>query len=235
MLIDPHGAAAPAPDADRISRLTLPGRAGAHHPSARAADLALIARAPDGFLDTTHFDTVRFPPPDWAATVMARVCVDGAQAYSPYRGHATVRAAVARNTGALLGIPVDPDANVLLVPGTQAGLFATLSALADVEKGVALTAPDYLFNERILRFLGVKVVYVPLHLGGNAGPSPDLDALEAAFRAGVSLFVFSHPNNPTGSVYAPEAIAAIARLAVQYDVTVWWTNFMPAYFTMGPK
>jgi hypothetical protein len=35
--------------------------------SARRADIALLAKAPANFLDATHFDIVRFPPPPWTA------------------------------------------------------------------------------------------------------------------------------------------------------------------------
>jgi hypothetical protein len=39
-----------------------------------------LAKAPANFLDTTHFDTVRFPPPPWATEQFARAAGDGALA-----------------------------------------------------------------------------------------------------------------------------------------------------------
>ena len=53
----------------RVSALRLPGRVKG---SARQADRELLAQAPRDFLDTTHFDTVRFAPPDWAIEAFAR-------------------------------------------------------------------------------------------------------------------------------------------------------------------
>ncbi|MBI1415651.1 MAG: aminotransferase class I/II-fold pyridoxal phosphate-dependent enzyme [Limimaricola sp.] len=207
-------------DPDQITRLRIPGSPGADHASARAADLALIAQAPEGFLDTTHFDTVRFPPPPWAADVFDAAQRDGAMAYSPYRGHLPVREAVARNVSGLMGMDLHADENIVLVPGTQAGLFATLSALVGAEDKVALATPDYLFSGRILSFLGADITHVPLLAGGNAGPGPDMAALAAAFAGGARLFVFSHPNNPTGAVFSAETLAEIARLAIAADATV---------------
>ncbi|MDF2811873.1 MAG: Aspartate aminotransferase [Microvirga sp.] len=189
--------------------------------SAREADLRLIAKAPDGFLDTTHFDTVRFPPPEWAHEVFARAAQDGEMAYSGYRGHPHVLRAVAENLASFLDAEIDPERQLILTPGTQAGLFGALSALTSPGDRVALGCPEYLFSERILRFLGADVAPVPLHTFGNESPSPDLRALEAEFRdKGVKLFVFSHPNNPTGAVYNRETLSTIARLAIHYDVTV---------------
>ncbi len=200
----------------RIARLKLPGRA-AGAASVRDADLALIAQAPDGFLDTTHFDTVRFAPPPWAQEVFVAALRDGERAYSPYRGHADVRDAVAANVSALLGMEVDGARHVILTPGTQAGLLAAISSLADSGGTVALASPEYLFDERMLRFLDIEIARVPILI--DAG-TPDLEALEAAFRNGARVFVFSHPSNPTGLVYSADTIGAIADLARKYDACV---------------
>ena len=203
----------------RLEDLQLPGRVHGRL-SARAADLRLIATAPAGFLDTTHFDTVRFPPPEWALEAFQRAAVDGDMAYSGYRGHPHVLAAVAENLSGFLSAKVEP-AELILTPGTQAGLFGALSALVSPGDRVALGCPEYLFSERILRFLGAQIAPIAIETFGNVAPSPDLGALEAEFRdRGTRLFLFSHPNNPTGAVYDQPTIAAIARLCVSYDVTV---------------
>lgn len=205
----------------RITQLQVPGRAGTNHSSAREADLSLIAKAPKGFLDTTHFDTVRFPPPPWAADDFAAALEDGDNAYSPYRGNQQVLAEVAKNVSNFLGRPIDPSQNLILTPGTQAGLFSALGSLVEPGTRVALFTPEYLFSERILRFFGADIGAVPLTLEGPDGPTPDLDALEQEFAThGARVLVFSHPNNPTGSVYSAATIAAIADLCKRYDVTV---------------
>lgn len=200
--------------------LQVPGRAAPEHASARAADLSLLALAPDGFLDTTHFDTVRFPPPEWAASAFATAAADGENAYSPYRGNQQVLAELARNVSGFLGIELDPARDLIITPGTQAGLFAAIGSLVEKGTRVALFNPEYLFSERILRFYGAEIGSVPIILDDPAGPTPDLAALEREFAGGTKLLVFSHPNNPTGAVYSAETIAAIARLCLRHDVTV---------------
>ena len=49
---------------------------------------------------------------------------------------------------------------------------------------------------------------------------PDLGQLEAAFKAGAEVLVFSTPNNPTGVVTPEDTITEIARLAAEHNVTV---------------
>lgn len=206
--------------AQRIHRLQLPERAPSTSDSARQADRDLLAAAPAGFLDTTHFDTIRFPPPSWAHDVFAHAADDGALAYTGYRGHPEVLASVAEVTSDFLGIPVDPERHVLLTPGTQAGLFATMASLVDDGDTVVLVDPDYLFSERILRFLNAQVAHIRLSTT-PAGATLDLDALETLLATRhPRLLVLSHPNNPTGAVYPQKVLQRIAELAHHHDLTI---------------
>ena len=205
--------------ARRVHNLELPGRAGSEFASARAADRHILGSAPRPFLDTTHFDTVRFPPPHWAHTAFANAAADGSLAYTGYRGNRDVLYDVARNVSALLGVPIDPARELILTPGTQAGLFGALASLIDPGDEVLLFDPDYLFSERILRFLGATVHAVPLR--ESAAIEPNLEELEAVLnRTRPKLLVFSHPNNPTGAVYSPVTLRHIAELTVKFDVMV---------------
>lgn len=206
--------------ANRIRDLQLPERSFVAAPNVRAADLEILSLVPKNFLDTTHFDTVQFPPPDWALSAFSDAARQGELAYTGYRGHADVLAAVARNVSKFLNVPLAPDRNIALTPGTQAALFAVLASRVNPGDRVVVMDPDYLFTARIFRFLGADVAYAPLRLV-NGRYEPDLDFIEAEFRdRNARQLVFSHPNNPTGAVYRPETIAAMARLAVHYRVGI---------------
>jgi aspartate/methionine/tyrosine aminotransferase len=199
-----------------LERMHLPERTELIGMSVRAADRWVAAELAEDVQDTTHFDTVRFPPPDWALETFAAAARDGTLAYTPYRGSLPVREAVAAALSKRIGGNIDPDREVLLSPGTQAGLFALLGGLVSPGDTVVLFDPDYLFNERILRFLGARVRHVPL-IGDAGVGEPDLDVLRDELEAGASLVLFSHPNNPTGALYSDATIREIAALAAHYD------------------
>ena len=134
----------------------------------------------------------------------------------------------------LLGIPLDPERNILLTPGTQSGLFTALSALVESGDRVALMDPDYLFTARIVRFLGGEIGHVPIRLH-DGDPSPDLEMLEAEFvDNGTRVLVFSHPNNPTGAVYSAGVIARIAALVEKHGVTVLVDELYSRLIQEGP-
>jgi aspartate/methionine/tyrosine aminotransferase len=209
------------PEAERIEALKLPERLAIAAPNVRQADIELLSKAPRDFIDTTHFDTVRFPPPDSAVQRFQQAASDGSLAYTGYRGNADVLEEVARNISKFLGTTIDPRKNLILTPGTQAALFGALSARVNPGDRVAVMDPDYLFTARMLRFLGAEVGYVPLRLDGEGHYSPDLNVLEEEFSLRKAKhLVFSHPNNPTGAVYSRQTIASIAALARQYGVSV---------------
>ncbi|MBB4919195.1 pyridoxal phosphate-dependent aminotransferase [Streptosporangium saharense] len=210
----------PQRESRRLRATHLPERARYIGTSVREADLSLrLDGAGHGLLDTTHFDTVRFPPPDWALETFTRAAGDGELAYTAYRGDDAVRRACAGPVSELLGVEVDPGRNLVLTAGTQNGLFTTLSALVDDGDTVALADPEYLFVERMLRFLGANVVRVGM-IDGPDGPQLDLDALEEVARDGVKLLLTSNPNNPTGSVYTEATVRGLAGLAVRHDFLV---------------
>jgi aspartate/methionine/tyrosine aminotransferase len=103
--------------------------------------------------------------------------------------------------------------------GTQAGLFGALASLIDPGDEVLLFDPDYLFCERILRFLGAAIYPISLNDAGSI--EPNLDALETVLnRTRPKLLVFSHPNNPSGAVYPPRTLQRIAELAVKFNFMV---------------
>src|SRR6185312_2721710 len=209
-----------AADSLRLQRTHLAERSALLGMSVREADRSLgLNGAGAGLLDTTHFDTVRFPPPDWALPTFAAAAADGELAYTAYRGGDEVRRVCARSISGLLGVDVDPSRNLALTAGTQAGLFAVLGALVDEGDVVVLADPEYLFVERMLRFLGAEVVRLPF-VDTPTGPELDLDRLETLSARGIRLLLTSNPHNPTGAVLGPEAIARLARIAVRDDFLV---------------
>ena len=108
---------------------------------------------------------MRFPPPDWALRSFVEAASDGALAYTGYRGNPEVLALVSDALAGFTGEQFDPNSELMLTPGTQAGLFGALAAIVGDGDNVLLFDPDYLFSERMLRFLGANVHHVPLTEG----------------------------------------------------------------------
>ncbi len=173
-------------------------------------------------VDFSHGDVDAFTPTPGAFELFgAGGRAGGTQAYTEYRGDPGIREILAPRLSAFTGAPVDAREGLLLAPGTQGALFLSLASTVGRGTKVAVVQPDYFANRKIVEFLEAEMVPVPLDYGtaeGRAGI--DLDRLEAAFREGVEVFLFSNPNNPAGVIYSASEIEAIASLAGRYGVTV---------------
>ena len=174
-------------------------------------------------VDFSHGDVDAHKPiPGSLETFVEGYVVGGGhQAYTEYRGKANIRQYLADQLATFSGAPVDPDSEIILTPGTQGALFLAMGALIARGDKVAIIEPDYFANRKLVEFFDGELVPVPIHWKKVERYSGlDLAALEQAFQSGVKVFLYSNPNNPTGVTYSPEEVAAIGRLAKQYNVAV---------------
>ena len=173
-------------------------------------------------VDFSHGDVDAFPPTPGAVEAWNKGYeAGGQQAYTEYRGTSSIRDGVAARLARFTGAPISGNQELIITPGTQGALFLALGAVVDRHTKVAVVQPDYFANHKLVKFFGGEVVPITLnYLNTPADNGPDLDQLEAAFKNGTKVFVFSNPNNPTGQVYSNEAINSIASLANAYDATV---------------
>ena len=176
--------------------------------------------APADLIDLTHGDTRAFLPPDAAWDDFRAAVTENTEAYTAYRGSGLLRHLLAPRLASLLGRPVDPDAELIVTPGTQGGLFAALSALVAPGDRVALPDPEYFMSERIVAYLGAVAVRLALKQDQQGRLSLADADLDAARAARPRILLLSHPNNPTGGVYDQAAAAAIAEFAVAEDLLV---------------
>lgn len=173
-------------------------------------------------VDFSHGDVDAFSPTPGALDLFREaVEAGGCRAYTEYRGAADIRAHLADKLATFTGAPVSPDNGIIITPGTQGALFQAVASLVHSGDRVAIVAPDYFANRKLVRFFGGEVVPVALnYLENHESAGLDLAALRAAFEAGARVFLFSNPNNPTGAVYSADEIATIVALAREFDVSI---------------
>jgi aspartate/methionine/tyrosine aminotransferase len=173
-------------------------------------------------VDFSHGDVDAFPPLAESLDRFAEaVQAGGRQAYTEYRGSADIRAQVALRLQTFIGIPVSSDAGLIVTSGTQGALFLAVASTVSTGDKVAIVQPDYFANRKLVEFFGGEVVPIKLdYLRETPGAGLDLSQLESAFDAGARTFVFSNPNNPTGTVYSAEEVGRISDLCKRFDVNV---------------
>jgi arginine:pyruvate transaminase len=135
--------------------------------------------------------------------------------YAPITGFPQVRSAVAARFAKRTGQPCSAD-NVVLVPGTQGGLFSALQCLAGPGDEVIVPEPMYATYEAVVGASGARIVNVPLQ--PERGFHPDLDLLARAITPRTRVIWINSPHNPTGAVMTQGEIEAVAELCRRHDL-----------------
>ena len=156
---------------------------------------------------------------------MYRSAVSGKTGYGVATGRLAFRERIASLVEARTGVPTDHD-NVVILNGGQTALLAAHLATLTPGDQVAVFDPYYPTYPATISAAAGRCVLIPTLTDDNF--DPDLDELERIAPDMRSLLINS-PNNPTGNVYAREALERIADTAQRHDLwvvsdEVYWTQ-----------
>ena len=163
-----------------------------------------------------------FPDTDGPASMLdtaRRAIADGLNQYPPGPGMPVLRQAVAADRLARYGLDHDPDSEVLVTVGATEAISAAILGLVEPGEEVVLIEPYYDSYAASVALAGAVRRSVPLARSGTKFVV-DLDALRAAITPKTRMLVINTPHNPTGTVFTPEEIAAVAELACEHDLLV---------------
>jgi len=162
-----------------------------------------------------------FPDEDAPAPVLQAAhdaISSGRNQYSPGRGEPELLHAVAAHQQRFYGIRLDPEREVLVTAGATEALAATVLALVDApEDEIVVFEPYYDAYAALAALSGARLVTVPLRFPDF---QPDLTDLRRAVSDRTRLILVNDPHNPTGTVFAPEVVAEIVRLAERHDAVI---------------
>lgn len=158
-----------------------------------------------------------FPAPEvLKETACAAIRADVNQ-YAVTWGTPRLRRALAAKYAHWYGMEVDEAREVTITCGATEAMAAALLAAVDPGDEVVVLEPFYENYGPDTVLCGATPVWVPMaETAGGAGV--DLDRLAAAFSPRTKAIVLNSPNNPTGRVFAPEELEAIAELCRSHDV-----------------
>jgi len=159
-----------------------------------------------------------FPTPEHVVAAAEKACREVKyHRYTPAAGLPELREAVAVKTLRDSGFSCTAD-QVLITNGGKHAVFTAFAALCDPGDEVICPAPYWTtYPEAITLAGGVPVIVDTDEANGFRVTPEQLDKVKTS-RTKVLLFV--SPDNPSGSVYPPDEVAAIGRWAVENNVWV---------------
>ncbi|OGK96270.1 MAG: aspartate aminotransferase [Candidatus Rokubacteria bacterium RIFCSPHIGHO2_12_FULL_73_22] len=141
----------------------------------------------------------------------------GQTKYTEVGGIAELRAAVCAKFKRDQGLDYAPD-EVLVSCGAKHTLYNMVVALLNPGDEMLVPSPFWVSYPEQARLVGG--VPVPVETQERTGFDLDPDRVRAAVTPRTRVIILNSPNNPTGAVFSREALAAVARLAVERDLTL---------------
>ena len=136
--------------------------------------------------------------------------------YTPAAGLLELRAAVAAKTKRDSGYEVQPS-QVVISNGGKHALYNAFMSIIDPGDEVLLPSPYWVSYPEMIRLAQGEVVDLPTTVA--SGFRVTVEQLDEAVTPKTKALLFVSPSNPTGAVYPPEEVEAIARWAV--DRGIW--------------
>ncbi len=159
-----------------------------------------------------------FDPPAQLLDSLSAIASDPKPLYHQYSitwGSQTMREALAAKQEHFMGMPVDPNQNIVVTCGSTEAMMAAMMTVTNPGDKVVIFSPFYENYGADTILSGAEPIYVPLN-----PPTFDFDreTLEAAFRDNdPKAIVLCNPSNPCGKVFTREELTFIADLCKKYD------------------
>ncbi|MGB3830221.1 MAG: pyridoxal phosphate-dependent aminotransferase [Ornithinimicrobium sp.] len=136
--------------------------------------------------------------------------------YGPNQGIPELLSAVGDQTGA-------SSEEILVASGSQAALFAVVTAHVEMGDVVAVPDPGFPAYRTLVHLAGGTALTYPLTVDGSLDPATLIEALDRHTHGGgapVRMLVLNHPSNPTGGGASHDGLVQVARACEDRDIIV---------------
>ncbi|MFA0961442.1 methionine aminotransferase [Roseivirga sp. BDSF3-8] len=141
----------------------------------------------------------------------------GHNQYAPMPGVPALLDAISQKISVYLSVATNPSEEITVTAGATEALYAAISAFVRPGDEVIVLEPAYDSYGPAIRLQGGRPVYVSLR---SDTFRPDWEAIERACTDRTAMMVINTPHNPTGSVWEPEDILRLEKLAERHNLII---------------
>ncbi|MDF2892082.1 MAG: aminotransferase [Clostridia bacterium] len=157
--------------------------------------------------------------PPHVAQAMANSINSGfASHYTVPIGNSELKVEIAKKLKRVNGMDVEPQRNILITPGSDAGLFFAMLPFINKGDEIMIIDPSYPNNFQNTEILGGIVVRIPVYAEDSY--QFRIEEFEKRITPKTKMIVLTNPNNPTTVVYRREKLMRLAEFVIKNDLVV---------------
>ncbi|MCL2926880.1 MAG: pyridoxal phosphate-dependent aminotransferase [Trichodesmium sp. MAG_R01] len=158
-----------------------------------------------------------FDTPEHIKVAAQKALDSGYTKYGPAAGEPKLREAIAHKLSQENGLNYKAE-NIIVTNGGKHSLFNLMLALIEPGDEVIIPAPYWLSYPEMVKLAGGEPII--LTTDPETGYKVTPEQLRQSITDKTKLFVLNSPSNPTGMVYQPAEIKALAEVVVEKDILV---------------
>jgi len=158
-----------------------------------------------------------FDPPEELKEALRKVAEGSIHQYAVTWGAPNFREALARKQSRFMGVPIDPETQIVVTCGSTEAMMAAMMTVCNPGDKVVVFSPFYENYAADAILSGAQPIYVSLK---PPEFNFDVNELEEAFKQRPKALILCNPSNPTGKVFTLEELQIIAEFAEKYDTFV---------------
>ena len=150
-----------------------------------------------------------FDVPTCVKESLCKAVNEGHTHYSHSLGDPELRMAICKNYNLNYGVEIDPD-QVIVTSGSSPAILLAMAALLERDDEVILSDPCYACYPNFIKFLGGKIIRVPVFAGN--GFQFDSSEVASLITPRTKAVMINSPMNPTGNLIDPDVMERLAHL-----------------------
>lgn len=177
-------------------------------------------------LDVLNFSVGEpdFDTPQHIVAAAKKALDEGKTRYGPAAGEPKLRELIARSLTQEVGVNYSAEninysaENIIVTNGGKHSLSELMMAIIEAGDEVIIPSPYWLSYPEMVKLADGTPVIVPTDAATEYKITPEL--LRQAITPKTKLFVLNSPSNPTGMVYTPDELKALAQVVVESGILV---------------
>jgi aspartate aminotransferase len=158
-----------------------------------------------------------FPTPQHICDAATAAMRAGQTHYTAAAGIPELRSAIAADYERRHGLKYSPQ-QVIVSNGAKHSLHNVFTVLCNPGDEVVIPAPYWVSYAELVKLTGATPVIVATEEANDFKLTPK--QLQAAVTPRTKILLLCSPSNPTGTMYSPEELAALADVAIEHDLLV---------------